>query len=219
MGTIVTCNDVAPPRFQLEGAWYCMHDGTLRECHAPRIFPLDDLKILDYAELGLGRSIYTEQQLQQFYLFQQAAGTRTAFLADQAERAYVMRSANGDWGLALGINARDMMLDVVGLSFIPLYRFFGPVSMMLILVFFIIGGLRICVTLIVRAIIIARTKGCGIWILAAVYGTIYQIVITPMRWADEVAQKIAHEVEDRMIDESERPPEEEMYPMKRLREA
>ena len=62
MGTIVTCNDIAPPRFQLEGAWYCMHDGTLRECHAPRIFPLDDLKIMDYAELGLGRSIYTKQQ-------------------------------------------------------------------------------------------------------------------------------------------------------------
>ena len=140
-------------------------------------------------------------------------------MADQAERAYVTRSANGDWGLSLGLNARDMMLDVVGLSFIPLYRFFGPVSMMLILIFFIIGALRICVTLIVRTIIIARTKGCGIWILAAVYGTIYQIVITPMRWADNVAKKIAHEVEDRMIDEAERPPEEEMYPMKRLREA
>ena len=112
-----------------------------------------------------------------------------------------------------------MMLDVVGLSFIPLYRFFGPVSMLLVVIFFIIGALRICLTLVIRAIIIARTRGCGVWVLAAVYGTIYHVVVTPMRWADDVAKKIAHDVEDRMIDEAERPPEEEMYPMKRLREA
>ena len=111
------------------------------------------------------------------------------------------------------------MLDVVGLSFIPLYRFFGPVSMLLVVIFFIIGALRICLSLVIRAIIIARTRGCSVWILAAVYGTIYHIVVTPMRWADDVAKKIAHDVEDRMIDEAERPPEDETYPMKRLREA
>ena len=39
-------------------------------------------------KLSLGRSIYNESQMREFYTFQNAAGARNAFLADQTERAY-----------------------------------------------------------------------------------------------------------------------------------
>jgi hypothetical protein len=38
--------------------------------------------------LGLGRSIYSPKQLEEFKRFQESQGTRRAFLADSAERAY-----------------------------------------------------------------------------------------------------------------------------------
>ena len=75
-----------------------------------------------------------------------------------------------------------MMLDHVGWSFIPLYRLFGPLSMLFILVIFVVGLVRLVATLLIRTIIITKKKGCGVWVFAAVWGTLYQLTITPIRW-------------------------------------
>ena len=165
--------------------------------------------------IGLGRSIYTDAQMSEFYAFINAAGTRNAFLADQTERAYQTRSG-ADWGLALGDRAKELMLDHVGWSFIPLYRLFGPLSMLFILVIFVVGLVRLTVTLLIRAIVITRKKGCGVWVFAAVWGTLYQLVITPIRWADNTAEQMARDVEMRMNQEAEEP---FIYPRRKLDQA
>ena len=117
----------------------------------------------------------------------------------QSERAYDGRTASGEWGLALGDRAQTMMLDVVGLSFIPLYRFFGPISMLLLLVVFIVSMVRIVVTVMVREIIFTRTQGCGPWIFASTWGTLYSLALSPIRWADEATRRIAEDVEQKMV--------------------
>jgi hypothetical protein len=55
---------------------------------------IDDIKVMN---LGLGRSIYSPAQ---FAHFQESQGTRSAFLAESAERAYNSR-AGGQWGSVL----------------------------------------------------------------------------------------------------------------------
>ncbi len=49
---------------------------------------IDDVKVMD---LGLGRSIYSPEQLEEFARFQESQGTRHAFLTESAERAYNTR--------------------------------------------------------------------------------------------------------------------------------
>ena len=72
------------------------------ECHEPAHLPIMPLGIGEPTmELGLGRLIYTKSQMKEFYTFQNAAGARNAFLADQTERAYNGMS-DGEWGLSLG---------------------------------------------------------------------------------------------------------------------
>ena len=187
MGTVVRCN----------------YATGLRECHAPFTFPLTPLDIKDLDEpTGLGRSLYTQKQMEEFYRFQSSAGTRTAFIADQADRAFEGRTSDGQWGLAMGDKAKEMMLDAVGLSFVPLYRIFGPISMLLLMLFFIIGITRILLTIIVRAVIITRARGCGPWIFAAVWGTVYHIMLTPVKWADDTARHIAENVGQQMENEA-----------------
>ena len=95
-----------------------------------------------------------------------------------------------------------MMLNAVGLSFVPLYRIFGPLSMLLLMLFFIIGVTRIFLTIIFRAVIITRARGCGPWIFAAVWGTVYRILITLVRWAVDTACHIAKNVGQQMEDEA-----------------
>jgi hypothetical protein len=38
---IVRCNDMAPPRFEIRGYWYCLYSGGgLGECHDPGLIPI-----------------------------------------------------------------------------------------------------------------------------------------------------------------------------------
>jgi hypothetical protein len=50
---------------------------------------IDDIKVMN---LGLGRSIYSPVQLEEFSRFQESHGTRRAFLAESAEMAYNSRA-------------------------------------------------------------------------------------------------------------------------------
>ncbi len=84
--------------------------------------PVDPVKINN---IGLGKSIYTKEQLEEFACFQDSQGTQKAYLAETAEMAYTGRNEKGEWGLALSAAAQGSLIDFVGASFFPLYRVVG----------------------------------------------------------------------------------------------
>ncbi len=98
-GSPIHCNDVAPPRYKVGVKWYCSYP-ELKECHDPSMLPVDEVRIdpVTVNNIGLGKSIYTKEQLEEFARFQ---GTRKAYLAETAEIAYIGRNEKGEWGLAL----------------------------------------------------------------------------------------------------------------------
>ena len=53
-----------------------------------------DLSVLG---IGLGKSIYSPEQIDEFIRFQESQGTRRAFLAESAERSNNSRFG-GEWG-------------------------------------------------------------------------------------------------------------------------
>jgi hypothetical protein len=74
-GSPVHCNDIAPPRYKVGGKWYCSYP-ELRECHDPAMLPVDEVKIdpVTVNNIGLGKSIYTKKQLEEFAAFQDSQG-------------------------------------------------------------------------------------------------------------------------------------------------
>jgi hypothetical protein len=124
-GSPIHCNDVAPPRYKVGGKWYCSYP-ELKECHDPAMLPVGEVKIdpVEVNNIGLGKSIYTKEQLDEFARFQDSQGTRKAYLAETAELAG--RTENGEWGLALSSAAQGSLIDIVGASFFPLYSVVGP---------------------------------------------------------------------------------------------
>jgi hypothetical protein len=96
-GLPIHCNDVARPRYKVGGKWYCSYP-ELKECHDPAMLPVDKVKIdpVEVSDIGLGKSIYTKEQLDEFARFQDSQGTRKAYLAETAELAYTGRSENGE---------------------------------------------------------------------------------------------------------------------------
>jgi hypothetical protein len=157
----VRYHDVAPSRWRLNGRWYCTFP-EIRDCAEPGRIPMkpiaiDNIKVMN---LGLGRSIYSPAQLEEFAHFQESQGTRRAFLAESAERAYNSR-AGGQWGSGLSDLATESLIDAVGYHLIPMYRVIGPTAAVGLLVLFLVGILRMLLDIVIRAIAIARVQGCG----------------------------------------------------------
>jgi hypothetical protein len=194
----VRCNDIAPPRWKLGGKWYCSFPG-LRDCAEPAQLPVDPVKVSDVnlLNLGLGRSIYSKEQMEDFARFQDSQNTRKAYLAEAAELAYLGRSG-GEWGLGLTELARDQIVNAVGYRLIPLYRLIGPTAVIVILVMFILGMARMLVDILVRAIIIARVRGWGFWMFGALWDTAFQVAVSPFRWAIEKGKEGAGRIRNQM---------------------
>jgi hypothetical protein len=96
-------------------------------------------------DIGLVMSIYTKKQLDEFAVFQDSQGMRKAYLAETAELAYIEWNEKGEWGLALGAQAEISLIDLIGMSFIPLYSVVGPLMFFLSLLLMVCGGLRLVV--------------------------------------------------------------------------
>ncbi len=46
------------------------------------------------------------------------------------------------------------------------------------------------ITVLLRVIIIVRCKGCGIWVLTAFWGTLFQLAISPFSWVDAAMESV-----------------------------
>jgi hypothetical protein len=149
-------------------------------------------------EVGTGLTVH----------FQDSQGTRKAYLAETAETAYSGRSEKGEWGLALSPAVQGSLIDIVGASFFPLYRVVGPMIFFLSLLLLVWGGLRLIITVLLRVVIIVRYKGCGIWVLTALWGTLFQLAISPFNWVDSTMENIGERVGQMMETEAAREPEE-----------
>jgi hypothetical protein len=156
----VRCNDIPPPRRRLNGRWYCAFPEIRDWAKQGRIpikpITIDDVTVMN---LGLGRSIYSPAQLEEFTRFQESQGTQRAFLDESAERAYNSR-AGGQWGSGLSDLATQNLIDAVGYHLVPMYRVIGLTTAVVLLVLFLVGILRMLLDIVVRAIAIARIRGC-----------------------------------------------------------
>ncbi len=208
------CNDVAPPRYKVGSKWYCSYL-ELKECQDPAMLPVDEVKIdpVETSDIGLGKSIYTKEQLDEFACFQDSQGTRMACLA---ELAYTGRTENGEWGLVLSSAAQGSLIDIVGASFFPLYKVVGPMIFFLSLMLLVWGAFRLMVTILIRIIVIVRYKGCGIWVMTALWGTLFQLAISPFSWVDAATEVVSERVGQMMESEADREPEEERPKRKAL---
>jgi hypothetical protein len=77
------------------------------------------------------------------------------------------------------------------------------------------GALRLMVTVLVRVKVVVRYKGCGIWILTAFWGTLFQLAISPFSWMDAAMEGVGIRVGQMMESEATRLLEEEEKPKRK----
>ncbi len=80
------------------------------------------------------------------------------------------------------------------------------------------GGLRLVITILVRIIVIVRCKGCGLWVLTALWGTLFQLAISPFSWMDAAMKGVGVHVGQMMeTEEEEEKPKRRSLSMEDLR--
>ncbi len=112
--------------------------------------------------------------------------------------------------------AQGSLIDIVGASFFPLYKVVGPMIFFLSLMLLVWGAFRLMVTILIRIIVIVRYKGCGIWVMTALWGTLFQLAISPFSWVDAAMEGVGEQVGQMMENEADREPEEERPKRKAL---
>jgi hypothetical protein len=75
--------------------------------------------------------------------------------------------------------------------------------MLVILVLFFVTTSRLVFTVLFRVIVIGKAKGCGFYLFGALLGCVYQLIISPLKWADNAAQSMAKRVELGLIEGAE----------------
>ncbi len=58
-------------------------------------------------------------------------------------------------------------------------------------------------------IVIVRYRGCGLWVLTAVWGTLFQLAVSPFTWMDAAMGEVGERVGQMMENEADRKPERE----------
>jgi hypothetical protein len=65
------------------------------------------------------------------------------------------------------------------------------------------------VTIFLRVAIIVRYRACGVWVLAAFWGTLFQLAVSPCNWIDGVMENVACTVGVMLDNEATCTPESE----------
>jgi hypothetical protein len=65
------------------------------------------------------------------------------------------------------------------------------------------------ITILIRIIVIVRYRGCGLWVLTAVWGTLFQLAVSPFSWIDAAMGEVGERVGQMMENEADREPEKE----------
>ncbi len=54
--------------------------------------------------------------------------------------------------------------------------------------------MKLVVTISLRVAIILRYRGCGVWILAVIWGTLIKLAMSPFNWIDKVMEEVGEKV-------------------------
>jgi hypothetical protein len=158
---------------------------------------VDPVKVtdVDILGLGLGKSIYSKEQMEEFVQFQDSQNTQRAYQTETAELAYLGRSG-GEWGLGLTDLAKDQIVEAVGYNLIPLYGLVRP-TVNIIFIMFIVVMVRMLLDIKTSAIVITSVQGCGFWMFGALWDTAFQVTVSPIRWTVEKGREGAGHIKIR----------------------
>ena len=198
--TIIPCSDVMPPRWKMGGDWYCSHPRVL-PCERPRQL---NLSVTPYHPLhdfttGLGRGIYSAEQLEKHRRFQVAQSSRRPVLAKITNTAAGQR--RGTYlGSTLSTVDIDDLTKHISWSLFPFAYFLGDLwryvsSFMLIALI-----AKLCIGSAAKAWVGYKRYGCGRWMIISMWNTAHLLITAPWRIVTQTAEAMTAPLDEDSAD-------------------
>lgn len=180
---VVPCNTALPTRIKLLETWYCLSPG-LQECPPPMQITssIERLPNARNPMIDLGADLFTpEQRAARKYFLAYVLSREPAL--DQL--AYISLR-NGRAGQATGVplTAADKasLTDYLAASLSPGYYLLGSWYFYAFVITTLLGMVKIVLDALVQMILVIRLKGCGWWLIPALFHAFFMVIITPARF-------------------------------------
>lgn len=209
--TIIPCSELYPAGWKIGETWFCAkRPGTFEKCN-----PLPDqlnvttsnefLANTDFTE-GLNRGIYTKGMLEQERRFRLNYQSRKAVLAEVTNAAVGTASQGGVLSVGtLGVPIKggmDRLTDHVASATQPLFTVMGGTAYYVSVVVAVCFFTKLVCGILLREITMYRERGCGWWLLGALWMSAFQILLIPKRLVvsalDEADDQLAQSEEGTM---------------------
>ena len=201
-GTEYPCSDFLPPRWKIDGEWWCSAPSAHRCDDITQLSPriATDLYIAprDYAQFsrGLAGGLYTRAQFQRHREFQLTQTARAPALY-QITHNMALGGGHGAHGFhsrlgtPLSPETIAEMTHEMGRQVVPWVSIFGLSGYTLIAyIIAIIVILKIVLGIVFRMYLTYQERGCGCGVLFATWQTLYYLMIhTPEFLADYVERR------------------------------
>ncbi len=183
--TIIPCDPVAPPRWNIDGHWYCATP-TVEPCGAPKELEpkTREFKDEDFVT-GLGGNIYSTAQIRQHRLSERIYHSREAqaIIGSYHANEGGSMGPDGIWRFGAGLSGETIvqleqsMLAKVSFL-IPAIGSAWPWIAGIGLILAMTQALAGCVA---RMYLVYRAKGFGVWLIPAALGMAFTLLAIP--WA------------------------------------
>ncbi len=193
--TVTPCSDITPMRWRIGGNWYCATPHP-HQCDSPGQLNLSVhtyIPLGDFTE-GMGKNLYSPQQQAKHREFLRSFNSREPVLAKVANAA--SRSPVTTHGISyLGPPLTAVDLDKVRLSVLdylfPIIPALGEAWNVVagVLMFLYLG--RLIIGCAIRIWVLYAERGCGCWLLGALWGTLFTILRAPVVVLKGAAKQLA----------------------------
>ena len=184
--SIVTCSEFAPPRYFIQGTWWCAYP-RLSKCGAPEILRPDTMiKKFHPDEIvgDLDKSLYTPEQLEMYRDFSERVTSRLPVVTNIiAAMTHPFLSTGGDHSFSapFGPETYHALRDRLRGEFFPFLDWTGKYFEIFVGALVILSLIKIVFGFVLRTSIIVATKGCGWEVVAALWTTAFACVLLPWR--------------------------------------
>ncbi len=213
---VVPCSTLHPVKWKIDDQWVSATPKTQVQV-APHRLNLT-FGIVNYPESfseGLGRGLYTQQQLNEHRMFIRSQDTRSAVVSKVTNAA--IRNAHHVGVLGLPLSADDLpdLSAYVTWDIFPLAYFFGDAWHWISGLILFIGVIKIVLGSFIRMMMAYKKRGCGWWMFSALWATGFMVIMYPFELISK-AIAAAEESEGSLPGEGERIPLHERSTFKDL---
>ena len=200
---VVPCSVVMPIRWKIGNEWTCATPEP-RACKAPAklnvtfgLQPKMDL-FLD----AVGQGLFTAEQLRQHRMFLRTQETRSAVAARATNAA--VRHTRDSGMLGMSIPEEDIPLLAMDVSYyiFPLAYYAGSAWTYIWGTLVGLGLFKLILGCIIRGALVYKRKGCGWWMLTAVWSTAFMAFAYPIKIVREAVNALIEPIQNLPGEES-----------------